>query len=494
MSGTPVASPSRESRDRARWPIAALVAVGVPAALAAATLAAVWPTAVIVAAAVLVIGALVLRAPVHAFAGALLLSAFEGAIKVRLAIDGLPSPRSVGAAAIDLTLIASIAGLVIRDRAETIRLMWSNLTRLERIALGLLVTWVAISLLQTAQSGDVVAGLKGFRLSQSYAAAALAGLLIYRSGLPEERVTRLLLYVLAAVSAYAALRAITGPTGSEVSFVDERSGQGAFGTTGRALGGFSSPFGVASFLVPAAVFGLVLAYLRERDRLLSAFTTVTAGVGVVGSYVRTGLVALAAGGAFLAAMLAGDRGTTRRRRLVPIGLVLLLLAAGYAGSVLTSDVSELTKQRSEGLKDPLADESLSTRLDTWGNVLEKVADEPLGSGLGTVGHATFTGDRDSDVFTDNSYLKVIREQGVIVGPLFVLALLAFVGAIAVRLARAGPARHPVGMAALSGFLSFMVLAFMAEYFEQPGKVLAWTLLGIAAWEAFVRLPGRAEVT
>src|SRR6185503_16692546 len=141
----------------------------------------------------------------------------------------------------------------------------------------------------------------------------------------------------------------------------------------------------------------------------------------------------------------------------------------------------LARERTQGLKDPLADESLKTRLDTWETVIDKIADDPLGSGLGTVGHATFTSGKDSDVFTDNSYLKIVREQGVIVGPLFILALLAFVGAIAVRLARAGPARHPIGVAAISAFVGFLLLAVMAEYFEQPGKILAWTLLGLAAW-------------
>ena len=228
----------------------------------------------------------------------------------------------------------------------------------------------------------------------------------------------------------------------------------------------------------------MLAYLRERDRVLSAFTAVTAAVGVVGSYVRTGLVAVAAGAAFMAAMLLPERRLTRRQRLLYLLLVLLLAAGGYVGSLLTSDVSDLAEKRAEGLKEPLADESLEIRFETWERVLDQIADEPLGSGLGTIGHATFTSGKDSDVFTDNSYLKVVREQGVIVGPLFVLALLAFIGAITLRLVRAGPSRHPVGTAALSAFVGFMLLAVMAEYFEQPGKALAWTMLGIAAYEAF----------
>ena len=147
-------------------------------------------------------------------------------------------------------------------------------------------------------------------------------------------------------------------------------------------------------------------------------------------------------------------------------------------------MSDLAKQRSEGLKDPLADESLKIRFETWDRVLDEIADEPLGSGLGTVGHATSTSGKDSVVFTDNSYLKIVREQGVIVGPLFVLALLAFIGCHRPATGARRPGSPSGGTAALSAFVGFMLLAVMAEYFEQPGKALAWTMLGIAAWDAF----------
>ena len=44
--------------------------------------------------------------------------------------------------------------------------------------------------------------------------------------------------------------------------------------------------------------------------------------------------------------------------------------------------------------------------------------------------------------------------------------------------------RPLGVAALVAFSSFLVLFLMADYIEQPGKALAWTLLGIAGWEAY----------
>jgi hypothetical protein len=42
------------------------------------------------------------------------------------------------------------------------------------------------------------------------------------------------------------------------------------------------------------------------------------------------------------------------------------------------------------------------------------------------------------------------------------------------------------VAALAGFIGFLVLCLMGEYIEQPGKAFAWALLGIASWEAFGR--------
>ena len=138
----------------------------------------------------------------------------------------------------------------------------------------------------------------------------------------------------------------------------------------------------------------------------------------------------------------------------------------------------------EGLRNPVRDESASIRLETWERALERIADSPLGTGLGTVGHATFTGGVDREAFTDNSYLKVTQEQGILVGLIFMLGLLGLCGAGAALLAQR-PYRHPVGVAALAGFIAFLILAVTAEYFEQPGKVLAWTFLGMAIWDAFL---------
>jgi hypothetical protein len=149
-----------------------------------------------------------------------------------------------------------------------------------------------------------------------------------------------------------------------------------------------------------------------------------------------------------------------------------------------------TEWRAKALSHPLSDYSVTTRIDHWGDTLARVADEPLGSGIGTVGRATVHG--HSAVFTDNSYLKVLREQGFAGGLLFLLGVGGIALAAGVRLVREDPLRRPLGAASLAAFSGFLALMVMAEYIEQPGKVLAWTLLGVAVWEAIGRSAAERE--
>jgi hypothetical protein len=88
------------------------------------------------------------------------------------------------------------------------------------------------------------------------------------------------------------------------------------------------------------------------------------------------------------------------------------------------------------------------------------------------------------VTTDNSFLKVALEQGLLVGAGFFAALVAAVILLARRLRAAREDRRALGLAALAGFVAFLGVASTGEYFEQPGKVIAWGLFGIAAAVAF----------
>ena len=129
------------------------------------------------------------------------------------------------------------------------------------------------------------------------------------------------------------------------SFALERTEQAALGEADRNVGSFSSVFGLAGYLAPAGVFGLVLGYLRHRERVLSWTMAALAVVGVIGSYVRTALVAFVAGAAFLAAILTGGRDVPRRARTAAIAMIFVIGGVCYAGAVSVSSRSDLAEQR-----------------------------------------------------------------------------------------------------------------------------------------------------
>jgi len=253
---------------------------------------------------------------------------------------------------------------------------------------------------------------------------------------------------------------------------------------------------MASFLVPAGVFALVLGYLVPRLRALSAVVFVLTMIGLIASYVRTALVAIVAGSLALAGMMLLSAGVSSRRRLYATGLIVVVIVGGYGAMLIAAAGDEQAEKRAESLLNPLDDYSVKTRFDIWEASIDKVIAEPGGTGLGTVGRATVPNEKTGrarategrdlsgqGTYTDNSYLLILQEQGFLGGLLFVVGVVGLAVLCARRLAALNPLERPLGTAALLGFFSFLVLFLMGDYVEQPGKLLAWTLLGIATWES-----------
>ena len=115
----------------------------------------------------------------------------------------------------------------------------------------------------------------------------------------------------------------------------------------------------------------------------------------------------------------------------------------------------------------------------------------MGSATGT---ASALGRVGTGYYTDNSYLKVLDEQGIAIGLLFIVGILGSALLLGRKLARAGPLREPVAVAALCAFVAFLTVCFLGEYIEWPGKVLAWTMLGIGLLHGYGTAPGVAEST
>jgi hypothetical protein len=449
-------------------------------------LASPWPTAVIFAALLGAVLVLCVTAPAYAFALSLLLYSFEGTLKMRLSIEDVPSAVPLGAAALDSAFLASLAALVGADRGRSLAVLWRRLTRVERVCAAFVGAWLVLSVFQIPLGGNLTNGIEGVRLTQFYVSAILGGVVI-AARLGADRLASLLLAAIGLAVLYAGFRGITGPTPNEQLFAEQRAFNASFDDLGRNTGSFTGPVGLVSFLVPAALLCLVLAFLRPKQRWTAVGLFALAMTGIVGSFVRTALVAVVAGAALMALLLLGGM-RQWRRTVAALALVAIVLGGGYAAARLASEASPVAEWRAVSLADPFSDYSMTKRFEIWGRTLDRSAEEPFGTGMGTVGRATAEGRRTKS--TDNSYLKILLEQGPLGAFLFVGGIGGLFVAAAIRLARVGPVDRPLGTAALTGFAGFLVLMVMAEYIEQPGKLLAWTLLGVAVWEASRGAPTR----
>ncbi len=460
-----------------------------------AVLVSVGPTTALLALAMILVTTLAFVAPAFGLVGAILVVGFEGVIKIGLAREwagaGVTGDE-LGAALIDITLFIGALGVAWRDRCRTLLVIWRQAGRLPRLALCLLAFWLLLSLVQMNQTGDLGTAVAGYRLSQAYVLAVLAGAMLLARSRPEP-VLAALVAVLLVVSAYAGFRGIAGPSESERLAAFARATTplvpSASGVIFRNTGSFSSAIALASFLVPAGVFLFALGLFRQRLRLAAWVGVALVLVALLDTYVRASLVAISVGTVVTATVAMVTTGVLGHRAkavlaLAAVPLLVGLIAVGAVAPNAVSSGSEEVATRGEGVFKPGSDASLSVRFDRWRDTLRIVRDNPFGTGVGTVGRATLDDESNTVTFTDDSYLKVLQEQGPLGAVPFTLgALAALVAAAAGAARRIGPERG-IGLAAIGGSLSFFVLAATSETIEQPGKVLAWLLLGIALWAAF----------
>jgi O-antigen ligase len=291
------------------------------------------------------------------------------------------------------------------------------------------------------------------------------------------------------LAGYAALRAATGLTAAERTYAISRTPDFAYGDAFRAIGSLGSAIALASVLTPIFAFCATFGLMARRWRVQAWLVACLALVAAFFTYTRVSLLAMVVavvGGAVLWALLSRPS----RARVALAGLATVAVLGGVvAGVVATSSVSPSASARAQGFVDPGSDASIHERLSTWHRAIDAFSAEPQGYGVGTVGGAaqsagTTIGHGISDT-TDNSFLKVLVEQGVIGAGPFALGMIALGAVAARRLLRAGSRGRGLGLAALAGYGGFVLLWLAGEYIEQPGKVIAWLLLGIALGEGFL---------
>ena len=165
-----------------------------------------------------------------------------------------------------------------------------------------------------------------------------------------------------------------------------------------------------------------------------------------------------------------------------------MLAVGLLVA-LTSGV--ISTQAIHALANP-HEASVQAHQGAIGTGLTLVDEDPVGHGLGTVGTIGQRVFRSEAITTENWYLQIATEMGVVQGVLFVLisivvAAEAFVSFLRVRdlaLAR-------VCLAAAGGSIGFFIVGNMLHAWEVPVVAMAfWLLAGIAVGRPGDRPPRR----
>jgi hypothetical protein len=120
---------------------------------------------------------------------------------------------------------------------------------------------------------------------------------------------------------------------------------------------------------------------------------------------------------------------------------------------------------------------MQLRFERWKSAARIGTNDPLGQGMGTLGHAAEVhGVKPME--TDSSLLKVAVEQGIVVAIVLLIALTALPMLLARHLRQMPAPRRAVAGSALAGFVAYLLLLPFGTYIEQPGKVVAWSLLGM----------------
>jgi O-Antigen ligase len=331
-------------------------------------------------------------------------------------------------------------------------------------------------------------GLEGFRLFHAYVVVALAAAVVFaRPSFARHGMVAILAIGL-AVSAYAALRLVIGPAESEIALATTDDTTTRYGSEWRAFGSFSGAVGLTSYLGPLTLFSLVIGLLVRRVRVLAWTVALLCVAAVIGSYARAPLLGMVLGLACVLAVLLSIADMTLRRKLAALAAAAMLVAVAFGGIWAASQGSPQLRERAQGILDPLDDASVNVRLRNWENVIGEVRRRPLGRGVGTIGRASPVEYKYGTRYqtTDNSFLKVFVDQGIPVALIFLCGLLGVVAVMLRRLRRAVGEQRALGLAAVAGLVTFLGMAATGEYVEQPGKVVAWGLLGVALSQAFAR--------
>lgn len=240
------------------------------------------------------------------------------------------------------------------------------------------------------------------------------------------------------------------------------------GFTLRSFSTFNLPFSFGFYLMLVILLALPMS-LAEPRRLRSVVFFVSTPlllVAMLFTFVRGAMLGLAIGLLYLA---------FHRYKLLVYGIPFVLVAALFipAGATLTNAV--------------FSSSSLGQRTFSWEDRLDRFAEAPFGTGIGTTGAAAEKAaklkfeDPNNTYVPDNTWLKTLFELGVLGLWAFALMVIAMFVSIRAAEARVAGIDRDFLSGAAAQFLAVLTASLVATYLELvPMDQLFWVMIAIVA--------------
>lgn len=374
------------------------------------------------------------------------------------------------------TLLLAAGGRVLFGVRDRPFVLWPGLA-----VLGL---YVVLTFAQIVPADSTELGLRAFADSAYYLLAGLVLALTLTREESRKRLTRGIILLSFLVGAYATFRWIVGPAAKELAVA--RSSGASIEVSGQPalVGSFSERGALARWAAQSIPLCLACGLLSPgRWRLVAFLACPLLAVGLLGSGTRVAAVAVTVAVLVVLLLYQFARAAPGAKLGVTVTAAVLLVAMGVGAWTLTIADRSGEESRYSAIFDPARDATYSARLERWDDSVRIMEQNPLGTGLGTAGRVTSFAQfaTPGGGSTDNAYLQVGIEQGIVCLVLLVAGLIG----VAVGLARRGVRTHDAGQAALAigacgALAGVLVLMYTGLNFSGLPVLLLWVIVGLAA--------------
>lgn len=233
----------------------------------------------------------------------------------------------------------------------------------------------------------------------------------------------------------------------------------------RIIATFSGPNQLGSFMIIPLTLSF---WFLLRKRWIAAIPFALSGFMLFHSYSRSAWI-----GAVVALLITLGLWLKGWWRLTLIALIAVLGLVGYGLNTTSQDkTNDLRYYLSHGqIIDGKAQGSDQSRLNNAQYGLEIIQEQPLGHGLGTAGPASQKSDQP--IITENSYLQIGIESGVIGLILFIATIVA---AIVALFRRRSAVEEALPLIAIMGGLAITNL-FLHTWADSATALVVWALIG-----------------